>query len=254
MATVTIYLPKNAHIKVRENDKVEFGQELANCDFSSENVIYNLAKLLSIKAKETVSAVKKKEGDEVKKNEVLAKKSKLFGFLKKKVVVTFHGKVARIDYEKGEIEIAPLMVQSKVIVSPVEGKVVKIDKEEIVVDFNGIIVFAKRGIGKMKNGDLSVLARKDDKVSLSDIKEDHKEKILLGGKFSRPVLEKAFGVGVASVIATDIDDGDFLHFEESTFFNPSLILIAKADYEELTRVDGKKAVVEGEHKRVMITI
>lgn len=249
MSTVTIYLPKNTKLIVREGDTVVFGQPLSSDD-TSGSAVYDLAKLFSVKPHECARLVLKKEAEHVQKGEVLAKLRKILST--KILKAGFDGKVVHIDRERGLLEVAAENAEKISIVSPVNGRIKKITKEEIVIDFSGILVFAKQGIGQMKKGILAIVSKDGEDVSLSHIAAQHERKILLGGHFERPVLEKAYGLGVASILATFIDEGDFPYFEEKKIFKASLILLSKADFQQLVGFVGKEAVVEGMHKRIIV--
>lgn len=249
MTSLIIYLPKNARLKVKKTDEILFGQKLAEKELP-DTIIYDLGRLLSIKPSQIRSVVRKKEGEDVEGGEVLAAKKTLLGTTLVKAIVG--GKIARIDEVAGELVVAPQAGQDDVIGSPVAGRVRSIDKEKITVDFDGTVIFAKQGIGRMTKGQLSIVSKAEEDVLLSSVKEDDRQKVLLGGHVSRQVLEKAYAMGIASFLATAIDDGTFPYFEESKLYDASLLLIARADYAILAQYQGKEMVVEGTHKRVII--
>lgn len=248
MAIVSLYLPKKTQLSIKEGDSVVYGQTLAQ-DTTAE-IGFSVSSLLGIKPGEYTKVIVVKEGDYVQKGDLLAKKSGMFGT--KKAVATFQGQVTRIDWERGEIHVSPNLVDHVTIVSPVDGKVKKIADDEIAIDFTGAIFFAKQGIGKMAKGQLAVISQKDDEVLLNNIRQDHHQKVLLGGYFPRQVLEKACGIDVAAVLSTNIHGTDFTFFEEHTMFPITLVLIAKADYDEIASFEKRDVVVEGMHKRIII--
>ena len=249
MSTITIYLPKNTKLAVAEGDLVMFGQSLSKSD-QSASMIYDLAKLFSVKPSVVADLVVRKEGEHVAKGEVLAKKR---GMLSTKMFkAPFDGKIVHIDRERGLLEITADHMEETNIISPVEGRIKKITKEEIVIDFAGVVVYAKQGIGKVKKGLLAVVGNEDEDVALASITDVHEQKVLLGGHFKRPVIEKAYGLGAVSVVATQIDENDFPYFEDKQIFEASLLLVSKSDFHELKSLEGKEAVVEGTHKRIII--
>lgn len=245
MVNVSIFLPKKVSLNVVLGDEVVCGQVLAN--EPEEHVVYDLVKLLSVPLKDLKNVVKKQEGETVKRGEILAAKSSWLPFSGKSVRAAFDGKIISIDWEKGTIELLAHVLEGVSVVSPANGKVAKIDKEAIVIDFKGSIVFAKQGTGNMKKGQLTVVGKADSEVLLTDIKAEQKGCVLLGGYFPRVVLQKAYGLGVGSVLATTLDEGDFL-------YDASVLLLAKTDYNILKAYEGKDVVVEGMHKRVILGI
>lgn len=248
MATIALYLPKGITLCVKEGNEVHYGQTLAQSP--SENVIYTVGKLFSIKPQDIQTIIVKKEGEEFAKGDVLVRKRTLWAT--KTLRSSFAGKVARIDGGKGELEVSPgLASQDTRIVSPVDGLVQKIDNEQMLIDFHGMVIFAKQGIGKMKKGLLTIVAKKDGESTLSDIRKDHEQKILLGGYFPRAVLEKAFGIGAEAVLATRLEEGDFAYLEERKVFNACLALVSGTDYDTLEKYEGKEVVIEGMHKRII---
>lgn len=226
-----------------------FGDVLTSFNKTSK-ITYDLAKLLSIKPKDLSKVLRKGVGESFKKGDILAKKS---GFISaKEVVVPFDGKVVDVDSEKAILTVEPLQVDHDKTIAPVSGTVKKVNQDEIILEFGGTVVFAKQGIGNLKKGVLVVISKEDEEVPLGNITSEHIGKILLGGRFVKNVLEKAYGLGVVSVIATSFDDGEFAYFEQKSIFNASLILVSKADYEILSKFAGKDIVVEGKHKRIII--
>lgn len=155
--------------------------------------------------------------------------------------------------EKSEVHIGQPIAQSPVVViSPVNGNIGKITKEAVIIDFNGAIIFAKRGIGKQKRGKLAILSKESEEVSLSNIKEECRGKVLLGGLFSREVLIKAFSLGAVSAVATSVEESDFHYFITFTMLDASIFVIAKADFAILYQNNGKDTVTEGAFKRIMV--
>jgi len=250
MANLTIFLPENATVAVEKGASVSAGMSLVKAT-KANHVYYDLVSLFSIKPQALAGILTKKEGDEFVRGEILARKR---GILKTRSLrAPFHGKIGRIDRELGEMEIIPADVEdTQPITAPVSGKIEKITKTEITLAFDGILIFAKQGVGRLRKGTLTFLKEADGEVLVADIKQEHAQKILLGGHFSRVELEKAFGIGVAAVLATKLDEGDFAFFSEKKVFDASLLLVAKIDFAALKKYSGKEAVVEGAHKRVLI--
>lgn len=169
-------------------------------------------------------------------------------------VTVYLPKDAKLIINEGsEVHIGQLIAQSPaVVISPVNGNIGKITKEAVVIDFNGTIIFAKRGIGKQKRGKLAILSKENEEVLLSDIKEECRGKVLVGGLFSREVLSKAFSLGAVSAVATSIEERDFHYFVTFTMLEASIFVIAKADFSILYQNNGKEAVTEGAFKRILI--
>ncbi len=169
-------------------------------------------------------------------------------------VTVYLPKDAKLIVNEGsEVYIGQPLVQSA-IVSPVKGRIEKITSESLIINFDGVIIFVKRAIGKMRQGKLAVLANESQEILLSDIKEDCRGKVLLGGSFNREVLTKAFSLGASSVVATFIEEADFHYFATLTMFEASLFVIAKADFSVLSQNNGKETVTEGAFKRILIMV
>lgn len=249
MANVILYLPKNAKHSLKEGDTVAFGQVLTRED-SSTHVALSLGKLLHISPKDAPSVVKKKEGEQVERGEILAVKKGLFG--SKAIKAPIDGRVVRVDMGEGSLVLSPMETDEAVVVSPVAGHVGRITDEQISISFDGTIIFAKQGIGSMRKGQLYVFGREGEDVSLSAITDRLAGSVVLSGYMPRQVLEKAYGIGVSSVIVTKLSEGDFSYFEHHTILMPSLLVIATVDYDTLKQYEGKEVVTEGMHKRIFI--
>ena len=249
MTNITLYLPNKTRVSLGKGDTVTAGSVLAEGD-AAPDVSYNLISLLGIKASEVASAVLKKEGEKVSKGDILVRKRGVLST--KSLRATFSGTIARIDSVLGTIEIRPDEIEKFSLVSPVDGTIAKIGTDEIVIDFPGQVFFAKQGLGGMKRGHIEVLSEGGEEIPIAQITDRVSGKILLGGKFSRQVLEKAFALGAASVVTTAQAPEDFVYFEEKHVLDPSLLLVSSSDYASIVQYAGKEAVVEGEHKRIII--
>lgn len=249
MANVTLYLPKNTKPSLKEGDPVAFGQLLTGDD-SSTHIVISLGKLLGISPKDTGAVLRKYEGERVERGEVVAVRKGFFG--SKAIKAPIAGRLSRVDTGKGEVTLSPIETDETTVVSPVAGRVAKITGEEIAIAFDGTILFAKQGIGSMRKGLLSLMGRADEEVLLSAISDKLSNNIVLSGYMQRQVLEKAYGIGVASIIVTELDEGDLSYFEHQGSRMPSLLVVATVDYELLKQYEGKEVVTEGMHKRIII--
>jgi len=126
---IKIKIPAEAKVLVKEEEKIEFNQDLFHTKAEKEIKI-NVCDQLKISPEKIFNYLKKFIDDAVKEGEIIAEKTTLIG--KKKLKSPISGKIKAINHENGEIVIVAPLIE-KTIQSYFQGKVKKIDKKEIIV-------------------------------------------------------------------------------------------------------------------------
>lgn len=173
----------------------------------------NVVNLLGIDASQIGQFMFKKEGDSFEKGEVIAESKpplglKFLSFMQSRVVAEFDGTVDNISPITGQVILRypPRLVE---LAAYIDGKVVDVRKGEgVTVEASGSFIQGIFGIGGETSGELVMgVAGPDDMLDADQIKPEHMNKIVVGGKlFTGAAFEKAKQVGVKGVIVGGFHD------------------------------------------------
>lgn len=250
MSHITIPLPKDTPSHVKEGSAVAYNASLTDGS-SVETIVFPIPQLLAIKPQEVSKYLTKLIGAPFEKDEVLAKKGGMMS--EKHVKATFSGTIMALDAETGNLIVSPNGTKPQPIVSPVEGKVTKLDEHGVTIEFTGELLYGKHGANGIGRGTLLQISEPNEKVVISHLNADNcKNAVLLGGHFDRGTLTKAASLGAAAILGIAIDPQDFVYFDNNPLFETPLLVISSADFTTLKAHRGKQITVEGLHRRVFI--
>lgn len=204
-------VPKLGHINV------DIGEEVSPEDILGEGQIFsgfiniNLAKKLQINPTQAHIYLKRRIGQTIYQDELLAEREDLLGFRKKLIFSPIDGIVDSYNTDSGDLKLRILPRKTK-LVSGVYGIVDYIDKKSGAISIrtkvniiNGVV-----GSGYEREGILNILGSREQLVSSKQILPDHRGQILVcGGLVFVDALRKALDVGVAGLISGGINAGDF---------------------------------------------
>ncbi len=207
-------LPLKGEIKVKKGDKVTAETVVAATNLPGNVYPLNLAGQLGCEANEIGIYLKVKEGDQIKKGDVLAETGGFFGFFKTVIESPITGSVESISTQTGKsiLREPPIPVE---VHAYVDGVVDAIYPEE-GVKVNSIATYIQGifGIGGEVVGELVMVSQSPDAVlEKDDIKIEHKGKIIVGGSLvTAEALNRAIEVGVKGVIVGGYDAEDLKEF------------------------------------------
>ena len=187
---------------------------VAKADLPGNVQLLNVANLLSIPPNEIAEYMLKSVGDAVAKDEIIATTKGLFGLFKSQARSPIDGTIETVSDVTGQVILRepPIPVEVKAYI---DGKVLEtVPGEGVTVGTYGTYIQGIFGVGSEKVGPLVVVAETaSDRLSESQISEEHRDKILVGGALvTTDAIQKAIQHGIKGVIAGGIDDADLREF------------------------------------------
>jgi len=205
-------LPLKGQVIVKVGDQLTSEVVVARTVLPGKVELINAVHLLGCEKEEVHELMAKKEGDAVRKGEVIAQTKPLFGlkFLQTKVKSPIDGTVEKISEITGQVLLRepPQPVQ---ICAYIDGKVVEIIPNEGVV-METICTFIQGifGVGGETWGEIKVIASSPKEILKADkITPDVKGKIIIGGSLiTYEGFEAALKNGAKGIISGGLSDSD----------------------------------------------
>ena len=195
-------LPLKGEVHVKRGDQLTPDTIVASTNLPGNVQMLKVSNILNIDPKDVVEALQVKEGQEVKKGDIIAETSGIFGMFKSSVESPVDGTIESISQSTGRVVVreAPIPVEVDAYVSGVVEDVV--ENEGIVLKSNAAFIQGIFGIAGEKRGDLLVVSSgPEEELTADQITGDMKGKILIGGSFlSLDAYKKALSVQVAGIV------------------------------------------------------
>jgi len=196
----------------------EIGQEVNALDFVAQTELpgkvfsVNIANRLGVSAGEILKYMVKKEGDQVKKGEIIAETHPWFleKLFKTTIDSPITGSIESITKITGQVLLRepPKLLP---INAYIKGKIIEITPNfGVTVETKGSFIQGIFGIGGETNGDI-VMATDDPNRDLmpQDIKDEYKGKIVIGGRHAcMDTIKTAIKKGVHALVVGGIHDRD----------------------------------------------
>jgi hypothetical protein len=203
-------LPLKGKVLVKKGDKVTPDTIVASTNLPGNVQMLKVNNLLNIEPQDVKNCLKVKEGDVVKKGELVAETAGIFGMFKSSVESPVDGIIESISDTTGRVVVreAPVPVE---IDAYVQGQIEEIIPEEgIVLTSNAAFIQGIFGIAGEKRGKIKILvSNPEDEITEEMISADLKGKIVVGGSFiSLAAYKKAINLKVAGVVV-----GGFNYFD-----------------------------------------
>ncbi|MEO0263520.1 MAG: hypothetical protein ABIM62_07365 [candidate division WOR-3 bacterium] len=257
-------LPLPGKVIVSKGQRVKAEDVVAKADIPGNVHPVNVAGLLGVSPSELISFMIKKEGDKIKKGEIIAETKGVFGLFKNKVVSPCDGIIESISSVTGQVIIRenPIPVE---VLAYIDGEVIDIiENEGVIVETTASFIQGIFGVGGEVIGILKlVVDSPEEELTPEKIPDDINGKILVGGSFiTKEAIEEAKKKGAKGIVVGGIDDMNlkkFLGYDIGVAItgseNTGLTLIitegfgkmkmAKRTFELLQELDGKKASCNG---------
>lgn len=257
-------LPLPGDVTVKKGQKVKAENVVARTELPGNVYPVNVAGLLGVTPSELPPLMTKKEGDCVKKGDIIAETKGIFGIFKSKVTSPVDGEIESISSVTGQVILRepPIPIE---VVAYIDGEVVEIiENEGVVIETTASFVQGIFGVGGEVIGVLKMAVNSpEEELTPDKIPEDAKDKIIVGGAFvTHEALEIARKKGAKAVVAGGIDDVNlktFMGYDIGVAItgseNTGLTLIitegfgklrmAKRTFELLAGLDGQKASCNG---------
>ena len=177
-------LPLKGDVHVNVGDVIQPDTIVASTNLPGNVQMVKLSNILNIDPKDVGNVLRVKEGDLVRKGEMIAETEGVFGFFKSSYSSPIDGIIESISPATGRLIIRdkPIPVQIDGYVRGVVDKV--IPEEGIVVRSSASLIQGIFGIAGEKKGVISLVSSNpEDELLESQIISDMKGKIIIGGSF-----------------------------------------------------------------------
>ena len=203
-------LPIKGEVKKKKGDIVQADDIIAKTNLPGNVHMVKVANRLNISPADIHDVLTVKEGDDLKKGDMVAETQGLFGFFKSELRSPVSGQVESISDVTGQIVMReePLPVEVDAYVSGTISDI--ITDEGVVIESNAAYVQGIFGIGGEARGDLEIISiSREDELRIEDINESHSDKIIVGGSFvSIEAYKKALKLNVRGIVV-----GGFNYFD-----------------------------------------
>ncbi|MCO4772582.1 MAG: hypothetical protein KDA24_21295 [Deltaproteobacteria bacterium] len=203
----TRQLPLEGEVMVSVGDMVKSDDVVAKTSLPGKVFPVNVANQLGIDPGRLSTYMRKKVGDSVTKDELLAETPGIMGFFKSEARAVVTGTLETISNVTGTVIIQadPIPVE---IDAYINGRVVSvIESEGCVVQAMATMVQGIFGLGGETKGLIAMAASSPDEViGPQHITADHKGKVVIGGAYvTIEGLKKAVEVGAAALVTGGFD-------------------------------------------------
>jgi len=207
-------LPLSGKIIVSQGDNVSAEQVVMMTEMPGKADMMNIVSMLGCLPNEIKKYMKKKQGDSIKKHELIAESSSFFGLFKTRIESPIDGTIESISPVTGQLTLRgkPIPIEVKAYI---DGKVLSTDgKENVIVETTGSFIQGIFGVGGETCGKIEVAVQSPNiPLTIDSLSENHKDKIVVGGSYvTYDVLMRAKEVGVKAIIVGGFDDSDLKKF------------------------------------------
>jgi len=200
-------LPILGEVLVKKGDELDFDTIVAKTDIPGEPNVVRIDEILGVLSTDVPAYMVKKVGDNVEKDEIIAKSSSMFGLIKKNAASPFTGIIESVSDSSGQVVIRspPISVELKAYVRGTVAEV--IPKEGVIIETNAALIQGICGISGERHGKIRVaIGTPEDVLTAETISPNDKGKILIGGSLvTYDAIEKALQVGAIGVVAGGIE-------------------------------------------------
>lgn len=196
---------------------VQIGQQVApdeiigTATFCAGFRIINLSKELGVSPGDAGKFLVKKLNQRIYTGELLALKKGSFLGGKKVVISPSDGIFEFLNPETGELKLS-FLPKKKNLLSGVYGIVEQIDKAKGQVTIRTMVTKIRGifGTGRLRDGILHILGKKDELISKSALKPEYDEYVLAGGSLIlKDSISSAISLGVKGIISGGINADDY---------------------------------------------
>ncbi|MBT3728489.1 MAG: hypothetical protein HOG22_04440 [Candidatus Marinimicrobia bacterium] len=195
-------LPLKGKVLVKKGDKLSPDTVVASTNLPGNVQMLKVNNILNIEPRDVVDCLVVKEGDIVKKGDMIAETAGIFGMFKSSVDCPVDGTIESISESTGRVIVreVPIPVEVDAYVSGTVDEV--IEKEGIILKCDAAFIQGIFGIAGEKRGELVLVSsNSSDELTSDQITEEMAGKILIGGSFlSLDAYKKAMSCNVAAVV------------------------------------------------------
>lgn len=203
-------LPLAGDVLVKEGDKVESRDVVAQTFMPGDVTPINLANVLSLPPADVPECLLKKEGERIEIDEPLARTKGIFGMFKNEYKSKVAGTLESISSATGQVILRgePHPVQVRAYLSGVVKNI--IPNEGVEIESDVTFIQGIFGIGGECYGEIKMAcSTHTEELREDSITPQMKDKIVVGGaRMTGAAIHKAIEVGVAAIVSGGMDDQD----------------------------------------------
>ena len=203
-------LPIPGTVLVADGKQVDATDVVAKTELPGKVFPINVANRMSVGPDEIKDLLLKKEGDPVKKGEIIAENKPFIKWFKTSIESPIDGTVDLVSHVTGQImlreppKVLPLQAY-------VKGKVVEVTPGfGVTIESEGTFIQGIFGIGGETNGEILMAAKSPDEELMPEALTDAaRGKIVIGGKHAGlSTIKRAVELGVKAIVVGGIHDRD----------------------------------------------
>ncbi len=207
-------LPLKGDVLVQLNQEVEPTTVVARTELPGILQSVKVAEKLSVEPGDVPELLTVRIGDSVEEGVLLAESKGLFGIFKGHVYSEYAGTIETLTERSGHLLIRepPTPVE---VSAYMKGKVVEILPEEgAIIETRGAMIQGIFGIGGERLGAIRIAVESpDETLEASHVREDDKEKVLIGGAcVTFDAIKAAEKAGVVGLVAGAVRDMDLVKY------------------------------------------
>ncbi len=207
-------LPILGEVLVEKGQAVSPHTVVARTDIPGNPQTVNVANVLGVEPEDIVDFMKKKEGDFVKKDELIAEYKSFFGLFRQQAQSPADGTIEMVSSVTGQVTLRepPVPIEIDAYVDGVVEEV--LPNEGVIVHTEGAFIQGIFGVGGEIQGVIRVAVDSpNDVFDASRVKNDDNGKILVGGSLiTLDAIKKAAEVGAKGIVAGGIIDSDLIEY------------------------------------------
>ncbi len=207
-------LPVPGTVLVKAGERVKATQTVAKADLPGNVVPLNIAGKLGIQPNEVPEAMRVREGEPVKKGDLIAVSKGIMGLMKTSLKAPCDGTIESVSAITGQVIMRepPVPIEVKAYI---DGKVIEVvEREGVIIETTASFVQGIFGIGGEVVGEIKlVVDSPDQELAPSLITPDAAGKIVVGGSFvPTESMRRAREVGALALVAGGTDDRNLRDF------------------------------------------
>ncbi len=203
-------LPLKGEVVVAPGAEVAADTVIARTELPGNVQTVNVAARLSLDPARVPDALTVPVGAPVRKGDVIAQGSSLFGLVRQRATAPADGAIESVSPVTGQLILRepPIPVEVQAYVRGVVAEV--LPGEGVVVEASGALLQGIFGVGGETFGALRIVAASPDEELRADrLSEAHRGCVVVGGAYvSHATLMRAKALGVAAVVVGGFDDSD----------------------------------------------
>jgi len=207
-------LPLLGEVLVEKGQSVSPDTVVARTDIPGNPMTVNVANILGVEPEDVLDFMTKKEGDTIRKDELLANYKSFFGLFKHEVKCPVDGTVEMVSTVTGQVTLRepPIPVEVDAYIDGVIEEV--LPREGVVIRTEGAYVQGIFGVGGETQGVVRVAVQgPDDILDETCFNSQDKGKVIIGGSLVTAAgIKKAAEVGAKGVVVGGIIDTDLIAY------------------------------------------